>query len=134
MASPEQRQVEEFHRATGSTIGDYPAIRDADLRVALIQEEVDELVEAIESGDIVSAAKEIADILYVVHGTSVSFGLDMEPVFNAVHENNMTKVGGGIREDGKVLKPEGYRKVDIGSIVISQTLRRHRRLPTGRDE
>jgi predicted HAD superfamily Cof-like phosphohydrolase len=120
LASEEQRLVEEFHRATNSTVGDTPGIRDAVLRISLMEEELSEVIEAIESGNMESVAKEIADLLYVVHGTSVAFGLDMEPIFKEVHVSNMTKVGGKKRLDGKQLKDENYKKPDIGQYIRTQ--------------
>jgi phosphoribosyl-ATP pyrophosphohydrolase len=52
--------------------------------------------------------KELSDLIYVAIGTAVTFGLPLEEVFRRTHESNMTK-DGGVREDGKVLKGEGYQ-------------------------
>lgn len=69
----------------------------------------------------VELLKELCDLEYVTVGTSVTFGLPHEKAFIAVHENNLTKVSSDgtilTREDGKVLKPEGYRKVDLSDLV-----------------
>src|SRR2546429_6004229 len=40
-----------------------------------------------------------SDLLYVVYGTAVSYGIDMNPVFREVHRSNMSKVGGYKRGD-----------------------------------
>ena len=85
-----------------------------------MREELDELEDAIYEGYIVDVAKEIADLLYVVHGTSVAFGLDMQPIFAEVHTSNMTKIGGEKRPDGKQLKPETYRKPELVPIIKKQ--------------
>ena len=50
----------------------------------------------------------MADLLYVVYGTAVSYGIDMDPVFREVHRSNMSKVGGYKRDDGKWVKPATY--------------------------
>jgi predicted HAD superfamily Cof-like phosphohydrolase len=90
------------------------------LRVQLIQEEFDELKEALAAEDLSSIAKEMADLLYVVYGTAVSYGIDMDPVFREVHRSNMSKVGGYKREDGKWVKPATYSPARIEPILAEQ--------------
>ena len=65
-------------------------------------------------------AKEMADLLYVVYGTAVSYGIDMEPVFREVHRSNLSKVGGYKRADGKWVKPPTYSPADIQPIIEAQ--------------
>jgi predicted HAD superfamily Cof-like phosphohydrolase len=86
----------------------------------LIQEEFDELKAAFDQGDVNAVAKELADLLYVVYGTAVSCGIDMEPVFREVHRSNMTKVGGHKRADGKWVKPADYSPASIAPILQAQ--------------
>lgn len=103
-----QAMVDAFHRAFDIFVSAAPTVvdrRTRELRVKLIQEEFDELKEAMESGDLPSIAKEMVGLLYVVYGTAVSYGIDMDPVFREVHRSNMSKVGGYKREDGKWIKP-----------------------------
>lgn len=114
-----QRTVARFHRALGLTSGATPRIRDADLRVALIREEAAEAVAAIESGDLVEAIDGLCDLLYVVYGTAVSFGVDLEPYFNEVHRSNMTKRAGARRADGKVLKGDGWKPPRIRELLAA---------------
>lgn len=90
------------------------------LRVRLIQEEFDELKEAMAAGDLAAIAKEMADLLYVTYGTAVSYGIDMEPIFEEVHRSNLSKVGGYKRADGKWVKPPTYSPADIASILEAQ--------------
>lgn len=79
-----------------------------DLRIKLIDEEYDELVEALNWGDRVHIAKELADLAYVVIGTAVSLGIPFNEVFSALQTSNMSKIGPDgtmkVRDDGKVLK------------------------------
>lgn len=113
--------VLEFHRKFGVHVGPRPGLPPDEivaLRRALIEEETRELDEAIRARDFVEVADALADLLYVVYGTAVSFGLDIRPVFAEVHRSNMAKVGGGTRADGKVLKPEGWKPPDIGSVLV----------------
>ncbi|MFM8540021.1 MAG: MazG nucleotide pyrophosphohydrolase domain-containing protein, partial [Nitrospira sp.] len=91
------------------------------LRVRLIQEEFDELREALAQADPAAVAKELADLLYVVYGTAVSCGIDMQPVFREVHRSNMSKVGGHKRADGKWVKPPTYSPACVEPILAEQT-------------
>ena len=92
------------------------------LRKRLIQEEFEELQEAMDEKNLASIAKELADLLYVVYGTAVSLGIDMEPVFREVHRSNMSKVGGYKREDGKWVKPATYSPAALDKILEVQTV------------
>ena len=119
----EQAMVEDFHRAFEIILNPFPTVvdeRTRELRVRLIQEEFDELKEAIAAEDLPSIAKEMADLLYVVYGTAVSYGIDMEPVFREVHRSNISKVGGHKREDGKWVKPATYSPARIEPILAEQ--------------
>jgi len=119
----EQRMVEEFHRRFDILIGSAPTVPDETttaLRMRLIQEESAELQEALAQQDLPGVAKELADLLYVVYGTAVSCGIDMESVFREVHRSNMSKVGGHKRADGKWVKPPGYSPASIQPILVAQ--------------
>ena len=112
-----------FHEQFEIQVASQPTPPDASiqqLRVRLIQEEFDELQEAMQTQNLPNIAKELADLLYVVYGTAVSCGIDMEPVFNEVHRSNMSKVGGHKREDGKWVKPPTYSPADISPILSEQ--------------
>jgi predicted HAD superfamily Cof-like phosphohydrolase len=118
-----QHMVAEFHRTFGILTATIPTVPDENtraLRVRLIQEEFDELKEALDHGDLPAMAKELADLLYVVYGTAVSYGIDMEPVFREVHRSNMSKVGGHKRADGKWVKPADYSPASIEPILTAQ--------------
>jgi predicted HAD superfamily Cof-like phosphohydrolase len=121
----EQAMVDDFHRTFDIVVNPAPTVVDArtrELRVKLIQEEFDELREALAAEDLSSIAKEMADLLYVVYGTAVSYGIDMDPVFREVHRSNMSKVGGYKREDGKWVKPATYSPAHIEPILAEQGL------------
>lgn len=99
-----------------------PAKEIQELRVRLLQEELDELKQANEDGDIIEVADAITDILYVLLGTACEYGLidKMEEMWDLVHNNNMNKLwpDGKVhkREDGKVIKPEGFVKVELKTL------------------
>jgi len=127
------KQVKQFHETFGALINEEPELLNHDeltLRCDLIQEELDELYEAGEfEEDMVEVADAISDLLYVVYGTAISFGLQnhLEDCFDEVHRSNMSKTNddGSVtyREDGKVLKPESYEAPDLESIVLDDPVR-----------
>lgn len=115
--------VLEFHEQFDIHVATQPAIPDEatqKLRIRLIQEEFNELQEALTIQDLSAIAKELADLLYVVYGTAVSCGVDMEPVFREVHRSNMSKIGGHKRDDGKWVKPPTYSPAQIQTILNVQ--------------
>jgi len=119
----EQSMVEEFHRKFDILVQASPIEASEDtkrLRIRLIQEEFDELKESMAEGNLAALAKEMADLLYVVYGTAVSYGIDMEPVFREVHRSNLSKVGGYKREDGKWVKPSTYSPANIEPLLAMQ--------------
>ena len=89
-------KVAEFHRTFGAPILDTPQIPSEErcnLRVNLLQEELNELSDAIKTGDIVEIADALADIQYVLSGAVLEFGLKdrFSPLFDEVQRSNMSK-------------------------------------------
>ena len=120
-----QEQVLEFHRAfqvpERSTPG-FPSTERQRLRVELIREEFeDELQDAIASGTIVDVADALGDLLVVIFGTAIEFGLNMRPIVDEIHRSNMSKLGADgkpiLRVDGKVLKGQNYSAPNLVKIV-----------------
>lgn len=103
--NPMQAAVVEFQRAMGlpvlSVATPLPKERIG-LRVQLIEEEFEELQEALAAGDLVETADACVDLLYVVFGLMVETGLDARVLFDEVHRSNMSKFG----EDGKPIIAE----------------------------
>lgn len=121
-----QKLVREFHKEFDIHVAERPGVPDPKttvLRERLIQEEFDELKEAMKAENLPAVAKELADLLYVVYGTAVSYGIDMAPVFREVQRSNMSKVGGYKRDDGKWVKPPNYSPARIEPILASQQRR-----------
>lgn len=85
-----------------------------DLRIALIDEEFTELIEAINNKDRVQIAKELADLAYVVIGTAIALDIPFNEVFGALQISNMSKFDGDpeFREDGKVLKGKNFKPAE----------------------
>lgn len=113
--------VADFHRAFGLPVRTVPsasiAVSEADLRQAILDEEVEELREAVAEADVVGIADALADLVYVICGTAHCYGIDLDAVFQEVHRSNMTKLdrdGRPIyRADGKVLKGPDYDPPDL---------------------
>ena len=122
--------VREFHKAFSLPARETPGAdidHDlASLRIALLQEEVSEFVAASEQGDLIGIADALADIVYVVYGTALTYGIDMNLVLREVHRSNMSKLGRDgkpiLRSDGKVVKSEQYFRPDIARALNEQKL------------
>lgn len=147
-----QSMVAEFMLTSGRQhVPKEPEIPDLDsrlLRIKLIAEELSELAKASmihcsitiggdffayhhtyaphgmdqEPDMLPDAADALADLLYIIYGTCVAWGIKIDPVFGAVHAANMEKLGPGARtrKDGKVLKPPDWKPPDIKAVLESQ--------------
>lgn len=114
-----QSKVRDFHIAMGLEWNDTPDMLtdDAKLRrVNLIQEELYELVQALYIDDMIETIDAIGDLLYVVFGTAVELGVDIQPFFDEIHKSNMTKIGGHKRDDGKWIKPDTYEPANLKDV------------------
>lgn len=71
---------------------------------------------------IINVADALADKIYIDIGTALEFGIPLDRVWAAVQHANMAKVGldGKVlrREDGKILKPEGWQPPDVEKAVF----------------
>ena len=87
------------------------------LRISLIQEELDELKEAMKNKDLIEVADALTDLLYVTYGAGHAFGIDLDKCFNEVQSSNMSKLGNDgkpiYNEMGKVMKGPNYFKPDL---------------------
>jgi len=70
-----------------------PSKERCELRVNLLQEELDELKEAIENNDLVEVADALSDIQYVLSGAILEFGMGsrFKALFDEVQRSNMSK-------------------------------------------
>ena len=87
------------------------------LRIDLINEELDEFKEAIKNNDLKEAVDALTDILYVTYGAGHAFGVDLDKCFDEVQRSNMSKLGQNgkpiYNESGKVMKGPNYFKPDL---------------------
>ena len=90
--------------------------------LSLIDEEVSELKEAINKHDRVEQLDALIDILVVTMGAIRTGGFDGEGAWREVMDTNFAKVDpvtGKVRkrEDGKVLKPEGWKAPELEQFI-----------------
>lgn len=117
--------VGEFHLACDQPVRYKPALptdAEAELRLRLITEEFEETKRAIEAGDIVEVADGLADLIYVIAGTALVYGIPLDEIWREVHDSNMAKIDSETgkvlkRADGKILKPNGWKAPDIKSVL-----------------
>lgn len=92
-----QQQVRTFHEKFNNPVGVFPHAlpqHRVPVRVELIREEFeDELIPALEAGDIIETIDAAIDILYVTFGLLVEMGVDAQPFFDEVQRSNMSKLG-----------------------------------------
>jgi predicted HAD superfamily Cof-like phosphohydrolase len=89
-------QVAEFHKTFNAPILEKPQIPSqerCELRVSLLQEELNELQQAIADNDLVEIADALCDLQYVLSGAVLEFGLGEKfpALFNEVQRSNMSK-------------------------------------------
>jgi len=91
------------------------------LRISLIEEELDELKEAMKEKNLKEVADALTDILYVTYGAGHAFGIDLDKCFNEVQNSNMSKLDENgkpiYNESGKVMKGPNYFKPDLSKFV-----------------
>jgi predicted HAD superfamily Cof-like phosphohydrolase len=110
-----------FHRTFDLPILDAPIIPSKErcqLRLNLLQEELDELKEAIEQNDLLEVADAFCDIQYVLSGAIHEFGLTdrFKAMFDAVQKSNMSKVC-ATREVAERTVAAYAQKGEVGHIV-----------------
>jgi predicted HAD superfamily Cof-like phosphohydrolase len=115
------RDQAKFMNACGQTVGDRNQDQ-FDLYVKLIKEEVGELQVAIDNNDLVEQLDALIDIMVVTVGAVQSLGADGEGAWKEVMSTNFAKIDsltGRVRkrEDGKVLKPVGWRPPELSKYI-----------------
>jgi predicted HAD superfamily Cof-like phosphohydrolase len=96
--------------------------KQADLYFRLIREEFDELAKAYFEKDMVEIADGCADLKWVIEGLEHTLQLPQQEIWNEVARSNLAKIDqetGKVlkRNDGKVLKPEGWTPPNIKAII-----------------
>ena len=117
------KDIDTFHTACDQepSVGNYAMYLD------LITEEYNELKEAIEANNRVEQLDALVDILVVTMGAIRAGGFDGEGAWKEVMSTNFAKIDpdtGKVRkrEDGKVLKPEGWKAPELAQFIGERML------------
>jgi predicted HAD superfamily Cof-like phosphohydrolase len=115
------RDQEKFMLACDQTVGQSNA-EQFKLYVKLMAEESQELAQAMQSTDELETLDALIDILVVTIGAIHSAGWDAEGAWKEVMNTNFAKIDkdtGKVRkrEDGKVLKPLGWKPPELAQFV-----------------
>ena len=91
------------------------------LRISLINEELEELKQAMKNKDLKETVDALTDILYVTYGAGHAFGVNLDKCFDEVQKSNMSKLGEDgkpiYNEVGKVMKGPSYFKPDLSKFI-----------------
>jgi predicted HAD superfamily Cof-like phosphohydrolase len=110
--------VTTFLEACGQT----PSKENAELYSKLISEEYAEFMEAFWNNDDVEQLDACMDMIWVILGYCKMKGFNVDGAWSEVANSNLAKIdqkSGKVlkREDGKVLKPEGWQPPNFGKHV-----------------
>lgn len=123
-------KVKDFHNTFNAPVLDSPQIPSSDrckFRVALLQEELNELSDGIKNNDIVEIADALCDLQYVLSGAILEFGLydKFNELFDEVQRSNMSKACESIKEALSTLSyykdrdgSEGFYKEKDGKYIV----------------
>jgi|TARA_B110000444_G_C18693898_1_gene525609 predicted HAD superfamily Cof-like phosphohydrolase len=113
-------KVKKFMQIFGQEVKTKPSFPNkkiADLRYALIEEELLELKLAMEDKNMIEIADALTDILYVAYGAGHAFGIDLDKCFDEVQNSNMSKLGENEKpiynDSGKVMKGPNYFRPNL---------------------
>ena len=113
-----------FMKTFGQEVKNKPSLSSDkinQLRISLINEELEEFKEAIKNKDIKEAADALTDILYVTYGAGHAFGINLDKCFDEVQQSNMSKLGGDgkpiYNDAGKVMKGPKYFRPDLSKFL-----------------
>lgn len=113
-----------FHNTFDLPILGKPKVPSSDrcqLRVNLLQEELNELKEAIEDQDIVEIADALCDLQYVLSGAIHEFGLSelFSELFDEVQRSNMSKTCKSMEEAEKTSRYYESEK-QTSSVIVQK--------------
>jgi len=113
-----------FMKTFGQEVKNKPGLSSEkinNLRISLINEELEELKQAMKNNDLKEAVDALTDILYVTYGAGHAFGVNLDKCFDEVQKSNMSKLGKDDKpiynEAGKVMKGPSYFKPDLSKFL-----------------
>ena len=117
-------KVGQFMKTFGQEVKTKPELSSEkinNLRISLINEELEEFKQAIQNNDLKEAIDALTDILYVTYGAGHAFGVNLDECFDEVQRSNMSKLGEDgkpiYNEAGKVMKGPNYFKQDLSKFL-----------------
>jgi len=114
-------KVKEFHSLMDAPVLDYPYIPQnrQELRISLIQEELNELKEAITDNNLVEVLDALCDLQYVLSGCILEFGLQkvFDNAFEAVHNSNMSKACTTEEELARTIKKYTLEGIPVDFLI-----------------
>ena len=121
-----------FMLASGQTINTNNE-EQAQLYHRLINEEYNEFIVARNQKDEVETLDACFDMMWVIIGYMLSKGYDVEGAWDEGAKSNLAKIDtltGKVtkREDGKVLKPEGWKKPDFSKYTLKEACKEQKNL------
>jgi predicted HAD superfamily Cof-like phosphohydrolase len=125
-------QVAEFHKTFNAPILDTPQIPSkerCELRVSLLQEELNELKEAIADNNLVEIADALCDLQYVLSGAVLEFGLGEKfpALFNEVQRSNMSKACANQQEADETIAFYKEKGEEAFSEISGEKINVHRK-------
>ena len=118
-------KVQIFMKTFGQEVKNKPSFSNDKinkLRIDLIKEELEELIEAMNNKDLLEVADALTDILYVTYGAGHAFGIDLDKCFHEVQNSNMSKLGADgkpiYNDSGKVIKGPKYFKPNLSKYIL----------------
>ena len=103
------------------TKASFPSDKINKLRIDLIEEELNELKDAISKKDLKETIDALTDILYVTYGAGHAFGVNLDKCFEEVQNSNMSKLSEDgkpiFSENGKVMKGPNYFKPNLNQFL-----------------
>ena len=116
--------VHVFMHSAGQDVPPFNANRSdqSDLYMKLIQEEYTELMDASIDKNDTEICDACFDLMWVIVGYMKSRGWDCENIWDEGAQSNLSKIDPVTlrvkrREDGKILKPEGWKPPDFAKFV-----------------
>lgn len=117
-----QEMVKEFHTKFDQPVRDIPfalSYEDYLRRIRLMHSELSEFIEAVNKQDIIKQIDALCDLVYVVLGTAVEMGIDLDIYLKEVHKSNMTK-SKKVDVGGKITKGKTYKEPKLKDIYTRE--------------
>jgi predicted HAD superfamily Cof-like phosphohydrolase len=115
------KQVVEFNTLFKQQLNNKPTLlgsNESELCISLLREELNEYADAVGNGNLVEIADALIDLDYVLKGVMLKHGLvdAYEPLFDEVHNSNMSKICNDINEANRTVKKYKLDGIDTNII------------------